>query len=859
MSPSNTTPVLTFSEGTSLRTSTGAVVSFSVMVADPDTSQPLRVRLLSVHDGCVFVPIFDQFGSATSGLTWQLSPFAASGPQRLEFEATDGVATIRSIVTVDVAFVPPTQPYPSTQGFSRAITGDVTGDGLPDIVTSARFANVGGIADTGAVYVWKSNAMGGAPTALLRVPGAVAQDRLSESSGQGVQLADVTGDGILDVVATASLADVGGITNAGAVYVWRGGTSLTGTVDPLATLRVAGASNNRLGEATGQGVLLTDLTGDGVVDVAVVSRAGGSVVVWRGGPTLTGLPDPLATLQASGSSGAVATGQAVLLADVTGDGLNDVVLAAASADVGPVSNAGVIHVWRGDAGLAGPTAPTATLTVPGAVSNDQLCRVTGGNPGPGLLLSDVSGDGILDIVGVASLADVAGVLDSGAVYVWIGGATLTGAVAPTATLRVPGAATNDQLGNASGFGVQFADVTGDLTLDLVVGAQLADGGGVVDSGAVYVWSGGAGLSGTLDPSATLQRTNPVAGDKLGFILEGGSAIQLSDVSGDGVADVVVGASSADVSGVVDAGVVSVWNGGPLLAGTIQPSASLEVPGAAAGDRLSAASGVGIGLAEVTGDGTLDVIVAASSADEGGVTDVGALYVWSGGAGLSGTLAPTARLRIPGAVAGDGLGLVSSGQGFQVVDLTSDGLAEIITAAQGADVGGVVDAGAIYVWQSGATLVGTPGPIAILRVPGAVAGDQLGRAASWRQLADVTGDGLLDVIGFTRLSDVGGVMDTGEAYVWRGGSSLNGTVDPRMNLRVADAKSVDFLGSSPVPLLDYTGDGVLDVVTGSSSATLTGLSAVGAVYVWPGNATALGPVDAFVLSNPSAVAFDALGE
>ena len=64
---------------------------------------------------------------------------------------------------------------------------------------------------------------------------------------------------------------------------------------------------------------------------------------------------------------------------------------------------------------------------------------------PGLLFCDLNADGRLDIVGIARMADHEGI-NTGAMYFWPGGPTLTGALQPTATLSVPGASDGDQLG-----------------------------------------------------------------------------------------------------------------------------------------------------------------------------------------------------------------------------------------------------------------------------------------------------------------------------------------------------------------------------------------------------------------------------
>ncbi|MCW8141278.1 MAG: hypothetical protein KIT58_20440, partial [Planctomycetota bacterium] len=178
---------------------------------------------------------------------------------------------------------------------------------------------------------------------------------------------------------------------------------------------------------------------------------------------------------------------------------------------------------------------------------------------------------------------------------------------------------------------------------------------VADARAVLVWAGGAGLSGTPAPTATLERPGAVASDRLGQIGVGRvQALLFGDVTGDGIADVVVGGSLLDTT-VQEAGAVLVWAGGAGLAGTPAPLAELRRENPVQSDRLGdldATGGLGLQLADVTGDGVLDVIAAGALIDTT-VQDAGAVLIWAGGAGLSST--PTAELAVPGASASDRLG------------------------------------------------------------------------------------------------------------------------------------------------------------------------------------------------------------
>ena len=249
----------------------------------------------------VLEPVVSSASPVTVEATWIAQ---RSSQFVLHFEVSDGGLT--SVVPVEVDVL---RRAWSDAG-DRILTGDVTGDGRPDVVVSAPLADVGGVADVGAVYVWSTPfGPGEAVPAKLTVPGAAAGDRLGlvegepgilfPSDGQELQLVDVSGDGVLDVVVAAKSADVGAV-DTGAVYVWRGGSQLTGS---------------------------------------------GSI-----GPDAT-----LAGPAGFGSFAWAQRGQAVLCEDVTGDGVLDVIVCCSAADVGGVVDAGAIHLWAGGVGPHGHT------------------------------------------------------------------------------------------------------------------------------------------------------------------------------------------------------------------------------------------------------------------------------------------------------------------------------------------------------------------------------------------------------------------------------------------------------------------------------------------------------------------------
>jgi hypothetical protein len=188
-----------------------------------------------------------------------------------------------------------------------------------------------------------------------------------------------------------------------------------------------------------------------------------------------------------------------------------------------------------------------------------------------------------------------------------------------------------------------------------------------------------------------------------------------------VLDVVAATATSDTGTKKDVGDVYVWEGGAALVGAPARRATLEIPAAVAGDELGAITGQGVRLADVTGDGRLDVVVGTRYANVGGVRDVGAIYVWEGSAALAGVPAPLATLAVAGAFAHDQLGL-SGGQGLVLADVTGDGVLDVLGVAMNA---GQYDTGALQLWNGGTALAGTPAPLATWTVPSAKKDDRLG--------------------------------------------------------------------------------------------------------------------------------------
>jgi len=110
------------------------------------------------------------------------------------------------------------------------------------------------------------------------------------------------------------------------------------------------------------------------------------------------------------------------------------------------------------------------------------------------------------------------------------------------------------------------------------------------------------------------------------------------------------------------------------------------------------------------------------------------------------------------------------QTFWIEDVTGDAIPDLV-AAGWAQMGSVMGRG-LYVWQGGPGLSGTVRPRALLRSP-----DPTTSLGVLRYLiADVTGDGIDDVIACNPEETVGSSLWAGAIHVWAGG--LRARFSPR---------------------------------------------------------------------------------
>jgi hypothetical protein len=270
-------------------------------------------------------------------------------------------------------------------------TADLNGDHLPDVV-SASFSD-------GTLTVFLNNAA---------KPGKFgAPLTLSSPGASQVAIGDMNGDGLPDLVSAdfnvSLFIQTSSGTFASPVSLYSGGANW---------------------------VAVGDLNGDGIPDIALTDAVGVKLLMHTGAAGSVTYAAPVSVFTQSVNPG-IAGANLIAIADVNGDGLNDLVI----TDPGPVGSPPAVNILLQDAKNPGTFLAAVSYSLPG---NSIPQSIT---------VADVNGDGHTDIV--------------------IGGSTAVSVFLQDASS--PGvflAAKNYSVTNANE--VAVADVNGDGLMDIVV-------------------------------------------------------------------------------------------------------------------------------------------------------------------------------------------------------------------------------------------------------------------------------------------------------------------------------------------------------------------------------------------------------
>ncbi len=336
---------------------------------------------------------------------------------------------------------------------------------------------------------------------------------------------DLDGDGAVELVVGSWLADAG----AGGVWVLEGAdyASWSGGIDGYSEARWRGTppSDTSVAQVGAISQLLGDVTGDGLDDLVVGgsdtwgSAAYAAVVLMEGPVTGDyGITDVTAAI--TGSRGY--TNHKVHSGlDLDGDGVCEIVHGDGWSYTGSTfDHTGVVSVFTGGTLTGGLSLDDADHQWDGPEDESYLGAQIGGG--------DLDGDGLDDLVLTAWGEPTRGTW-AGAAYVLMGDDLPPhGEISWSA--RILADTADDRLGKAGA--PQVADLDGDGSADLALSAHHVD--------KVYLFLGAGSLEGTWDASDAEVILSTFHGPH-----ELGTGLAAGDLDADGVDDLLVGAPDDD--------------------------------------------------------------------------------------------------------------------------------------------------------------------------------------------------------------------------------------------------------------------------------------------------------------------------
>ncbi len=701
-------------------------------------------------------------------------------------------------------------------GSSVAATGDLDGDGIPDMAVGAHGTDTAVAApaagatgaDRGALYIVLLNSDGTAKSASKINDRTARGPALADNDWFGYSAAgigDLDGDGVDDLAVGAPVD--------GAVHVLFMNQDRT----IKETARVTSALSDVFDYFGSSVAAAGDLDGDGVADLAVgavrdaraqtvqpgrvVSHPYGAVhvLLMNSDGTAKGYSKidrqtpggPALSLGAEFGSSVAAVG------DLDGDGVPDIAAGAESND-GPGNNSGILHLLM--------------LNSDGTLkSSRDIGRAAGGVPAPGAgdefgssvaSLGDLDGDGVADLAVGAKSAGTGG--DAYVLFMGVD-SSVSRAVRMSESGPDVSLAAGDMFGSSvAGIG----DLNRDGVEDLAVGAA-GDRTGARNAGAVHLLFLGA--DGTSESRAIKAGTPNAPALGRGDMF-GSSVAEIGDLDRDGVADLAAGAwGDLNETGAVH---LLYMNSDGTVKRTVEIDGSVtNGPSLRIGDRFgSSVAGIG----DLDRDGVPDL--AAGAPRDGGLGSAHLIFLNSDGTVKSTAKLDSAAANMPSVTFGDLFGSSVAGIG----DLDRDGVQDLAVGSSGRDAGGA-NRGAVHLLflNSDGTL--KPGAVELSSLtsngPPLADGDRFGSSVA--RAGDVDRDGTEDLLAGA----------DGSAYLMLLGP--DGYVKETHYTGAAAAPGIavgDRFGASVAAVGDLDGDGSAEFAVGGPAHDDSGNDDRGATYV-----------------------------
>ena len=704
--------------------------------------------------------------------------------------------------------------------------GDVNGDGVDDIVIGSPLSGQNQAGESFVIF----GSTGGFDSVidLANLDGsngfALKGIDLGDNSGHSVANAgDLNGDGLSDIIIGAHLADPNGTNMAGESYVVFGnGYSHAASVNLSSLDGSNGFALQGIDKTDQSGYSVSgagDINGDGLDDLIIGAKyadpngtkSGESYVVFGAS---AGFDSALELADLDGSDGFVINGvdawdrsgiSVSSAGDVNGDGYDDLIIGAYTAGQDAPGESYVVY-GGGDHGFS----PVLELS---SLNGENGFAIIGVAPGDysGVSVAgagDINGDGFDDVIIGAYTASGGGDTYAGASYVVFG---FNNDHFPAYEVNLSGltgsngfAIKGEDAYDYSGFSVSGAgDVNGDGYDDLIIGAYKADANGSRDAGTTYVVYGS---NQDFSPELDLDTLDGINGYKLNGVnagdRSGWSVSGAGDINDDGYDDLIIGAERA-VYNDTSSSETYVFFGGP--------SPTPQTPAVITFNNDNTVT---------VEENTTAIILDIQARLDDDVPDSGIYYAITGGNDATSFMLNTETGELSFNTAPDYENPTDSGSDNVyelIITAYEDGGSASNTQSLTVTVTDQIEFTPITGYAASYELSSLDGSNGFV-INGVNAGDYSGLAVSGA--GDVNGDGFDDVIIGAAFADPMGFY-SGQSYIVFGSShEFDGalelsSLDGNNGFAINGNGDRDFSGISVSGLGDVNGDGIDDIIIGST--------------------------------------------